>query len=51
VGGIATVLAAGVLSWRHVSGQAATRVIGDAAARAAEARAVVEVETNMARPA
>jgi MFS family permease len=51
VGGIATVLAAGVLSWRHVSGQAATRVIGESATRAAEARAVVDVETNIARPA
>jgi MFS family permease len=51
VGGIATVVAAGVLSWRHVSGHSATRVIGDVASRAAEARAVVEVETNIARPA
>jgi MFS family permease len=51
VGGIATLLAAGVLSWRHVSGHAATRVIAESASRAAEARAVVEVETNIARPA
>ena len=51
VGGAATVLAAGVLSWRHVAGRGDTRAPADDVARAAEARAVIEVETTIARPA
>ena len=51
VGGVATVLAAGVLSWRHGTGGVSNRRLTDAAARAAEVRAVIEVESNIARPA
>lgn len=51
VGGVATVLAAGVLSWRHGTGGVSNRRPTDAAARAAEVRAVIEVESNIARPA
>jgi MFS family permease len=50
VGGAATVLAAGVLSWRHLAGQSDTRVPDDVS-RAAEVRAVIEVESTVARPA
>jgi hypothetical protein len=50
VGGLATVLAAGVLSWRHVASHGDTRVPEDVS-RAAEARAVIEVESTIARPA
>ena len=50
VGGVATVLAAGVLSWRHGTGGVSNRRPTDAAARAAEVRAVIEVESNIARP-
>jgi MFS family permease len=51
VGGAATVLAAGVLSWRHVAGRGDTRAPADDVARAAEARAVIDVESTIARPA
>ncbi|HVB92707.1 MAG TPA: MFS transporter [Acidimicrobiales bacterium] len=51
VGGMATVLAAGVLSWRHLAGRSDTRVPSDDVSRAAEARAVIEVESTIARPA
>ena len=51
VGGVATVLAAGVLSWRHGTVGAGKRRPTEAAARAAEVRAVIEVESNIARPA
>jgi MFS family permease len=51
VGGVATVLAAGVLSWRHVAGRGDARAPADDVARAAEARAVIEVESTIARPA
>jgi MFS family permease len=51
MGGVATVLAAGVLSWRHGTVGAGKRRPTEAAARAAEVRAVIEVESNIARPA
>jgi MFS family permease len=51
VGGVATVLAVGVLSWRHGTVGAGKRRPTEAAARAAEVRAVIEVESNIARPA
>jgi MFS family permease len=51
VGGVATVLAAGVLSWRQGTVGAGKRRPTEAAARAAEVRAVIEVESNIARPA
>ena len=51
VGGVATVLAAGVLSWRQGTVGAGNRRPSEAAARAAEVRAVIEVESNIARPA
>ncbi len=45
VGATATVLAAGLLTWRH---GVAARVVAPAVARAAEVRAVEDVQTNVA---
>jgi MFS family permease len=47
-GAVATVIAAGLLMWRHQAGQRSARGPSDRVARAAEARAVRDIESNVA---
>ena len=49
VGAVATILSAGILMWRHQTGvRRNAPLVGDAAARALEAQAVQEVESQVA---
>jgi MFS family permease len=50
-GALSAVVAAGLLAWHHQSARRAEAAASSENARAIEARAVGEVETNLARPA